>query len=104
MKNSIYFFLTLHKVHPRTRYRKAFSTQKRTSSTSKYDIHSLSLVLRVIFALVDSDPADRTIADPDPHMHCFASWGLKKYNLYSAFHLQYLSVRNVESIFLHIEI
>jgi hypothetical protein len=40
--------------------KEAFSSQRRTSSTSKHDISKYFLLSRVIFALLDPEP------DPDP--------------------------------------
>jgi hypothetical protein len=46
----------------------AFSSQKRTSSTSNmiFIFYLLFLFLRVIFALLDPDPAIKIYADPEP--------------------------------------
>jgi|688.fasta_scaffold1437079_2 hypothetical protein len=46
---------------------KAFSTQQRTSSTSKYDISSLFLfLLAFLLSWIRIQPIE-IIADPDPH-------------------------------------
>ncbi len=53
-KTTIYLSLGLHKGRPVTK--KAFSSQKRTSSNSNHEITYFSLLLLVIFALLDPDP------------------------------------------------
>ncbi len=76
----IYLTLSLHKERPC--YRKRREPQKRTSSTSNHEISSLFPILVVncmIFAILDTDPADQnqcgsgpetlllnSIADPNP--------------------------------------
>ncbi len=61
-KTIIYLSLGLHKGRPS--YKKAFSSQKRTSSNSNHEITYFFLLLWVIFALLDPDPVPNT--DPDP--------------------------------------
>ncbi len=67
----------------------AFSSQKRTSSTSKHEISKFFLLLRVIYALLDPDPdseygsADliesRSNSDPDPkHLYPGSAINCKK--------------------------
>jgi hypothetical protein len=50
----MYLCLGLHEGRPS--YKRSFSFQKRTSSTSKHEISYFFLLLRVIFALLDPDP------------------------------------------------
>jgi hypothetical protein len=61
-KIAIYLFLGLHKGS--TRYKRAFSPQKRTSSASEHENSLLLLYLWVIFALLDPDSATQIKADP----------------------------------------
>jgi hypothetical protein len=54
-----YETLVSRKGRPSYKKKKSFSSQKRTSSTSKHEISLFFLLLRVIFPLLDLDP------DPD---------------------------------------
>ncbi len=61
-KTTIYLFLGLHKERPS--YRKAFSSQKRTSNTSKHEFFEFFSTF-VAFALLDPDP-DSESGSTDP--------------------------------------
>jgi hypothetical protein len=73
-KTAIYLFLGLHKGRPRYCTTEAFSSQKRTSSTSKHENSEFFLLFWVVFALLDPDSdseygsgsTDLTRLNPDP--------------------------------------
>ncbi len=62
--------IAIYSTHPQASLKdaqatgEAFSSQKRTSSTSKHEISLLFLFFGVIFALLDSDPATHINSDP----------------------------------------
>jgi hypothetical protein len=60
MKKKIFLFEKKNYNLPGQVPEEAFSPQKRTSSTSKHEISTFFLLLRVIFALLDPDPDPRT--------------------------------------------
>jgi hypothetical protein len=53
-------------IEGRPATREALSPQMRTSSISNMIFLHFSLLLWFIFVLLDPDPADQIIADPDP--------------------------------------